>query len=169
MDYRFFEQLAVAEAEVYLVTFLEEERKRIPPAWWDRLMADGVGAIEPYFAEFAPKIGLVRVAPPEDLPEYIVKSMERDHGVSVSSRRMRIGSLSSLLPSISARRFSEATRRCRGPWVAQTVPKKGSRWWTGFSSDADLPVLEVAENLALEYERDPSRVATAIATWRRVV
>ena len=37
---------------------------------------------------------------------------------------------------------------------------------TGFSSDADLPALSVAENLALEYERDPSRVATAVDTWQ---
>ena len=36
MDYRFFEQLTVAEAEAYLATFLEEERKRIPTEWWDR-------------------------------------------------------------------------------------------------------------------------------------
>ena len=45
MDYRFVEQLAVSDAEVYLGTFLEEERKRVPADWWDRLMADGVDAI----------------------------------------------------------------------------------------------------------------------------
>ena len=40
---------------------------------------------------------------------------------------------------------------------------------TGFSSDADLPVLEVAENLVLAYESDPSRVATAVDSRQRFV
>jgi hypothetical protein len=80
LDYRFFEQLTAAEAGAYLATFLEEERKRIPPEWWDRLMMDGAGAIASYFAEFVPKISVVQVAPPHDLPEYLVESTEREHG-----------------------------------------------------------------------------------------
>ncbi len=31
MDYRFFEELADAEAQQYLATFVEEERDRMPP------------------------------------------------------------------------------------------------------------------------------------------
>jgi hypothetical protein len=47
---------------------------------------------------------------------------------------------------------------------------------TGFSSDADLPVVDVAESFVLEYEANPSRVVTAIcflaavrltAAWRQ--
>jgi hypothetical protein len=169
LDYRFFEQLTAAEAETYLATFLEEERKRISPQWWNRLMADGVGAIEPYFAEFVAKISVVQVAPPDDLPEYIVESMEREHGgfPDFATDADRIAVLA------AAFYFGEAFRRSF-PSLSWAVGRphraeEGQPVVTGFSSDADLPVLVVTENLALDYEGDPRPVATAIDSWRRFV
>jgi hypothetical protein len=167
LDYRFFEQLTVAEAEAYLATFLEEEAKRIPPEWWNGLKADGVGAIEPYFAEFVPKISVVQVAPPDDLPEYIVESMEREHGGfrDFATEADRTAVLA------AAFYFGEAFRRSFASlsWAVGRADRaeEGQPVVTGFSSDADLPVLEVAENLVFEYKDDPSRVATAVASWRR--
>jgi hypothetical protein len=38
---------------------------------------------------------------------------------------------------------------------------------TGFHTDADLPVLEVAEDLLLRY--DPAAISRAVATWDAVV
>jgi hypothetical protein len=169
LDYRFFEQLTVAEADAYLATFLEQERRRIAAEWWSRLMGDGVGAIEPYFAEFMPGIRVVRVAAPDGLPEYIVESMERDHGGfrDFATQGDRIAVLA------AAFYFGAAFRRSF-PSLSWSVGRAdraeaGQPVVTGFSSDVDLPVLVVAENLVLEYEDDPSRVATAVASWRRVV
>jgi hypothetical protein len=169
LDYRFFEELAGAEARDYLATFVEEERKRIPPEWWDRLLAEGVDAIGPYFAEFVPKIKIVQVAPPADLPKYIVESMERDHGGfrDFASQGDRIAVL------VAAFYFGEAFQRSFPSlsWAVGRADRaeQGQPVVTGFSSDSDLPVLVVAENLVLEYERDPSRVATAVRTWREFV
>jgi hypothetical protein len=169
LDYRFFEQLTATEAEAYLATFLEEERKRISPRWWDRLMADGVGAIEPYFAEFVAKVSLVQAAPPDDLPEYIVEAMEREHGgfPDFATDADRNAALA------AAFYFGEAFRRSF-PSLSWTVGRadraeQGQPVLTGFKTDADLPVLVVTENLALGYEPDPDAVATAIASWRRAV
>ena len=169
MDYRFFEQLTVAEAEEYLATLLEEERKRIPSEWWDRLTADGVRAIEPYFAEFVSKIRLVQTVPPDDIPEYIVESMEREHGGfrDLATDADRIAVLA------AAFYFGEAFQR-HFPSLSWAVGRadraeEGQPVVTGFSSDADLPVLVVAENLVFEHQGDQSRVATAIATWQRAV
>jgi hypothetical protein len=169
LDYRFFEQLTVPEADAYLAAFLEEERKRISREWLDRVSADGVGAIEPYFAEFVPRISVVQVAPPDGLPEFIVESMERKHGgfldFATESDRMAVLS--------AAFYFGEAFRRSFQmlSWAVGRAERAetGQPVVTGFTGDADLPVLLVAENLVMTYERDRSRVATAIATWRRVV
>jgi hypothetical protein len=132
-------------------------------------MADGVGAIEPYFAECVPKISLVQVAPPDDLAKYIVESMERDHGGfrDFATEADRIAVLA------TAFYFGEAFQHSF-PSLAWAVGRadraeEGQPVVTGFSSDTDLPVLVVAENLVFEYERDPSRVTTAIASWQRFV
>lgn len=169
LDYRFFEQLTFAEAEAYLATFREEERKRIPPVWWDRLIAAGVAAIGPYFAEFVPKISVVEVAPPNDLPEYIVESMERDHGgfrdFATEADRLAVLAAAFYFGEAFQRSFpslSWAVGRAERAEEKQPVV-------AGFSTDADLPALSVAENLILEYERDPSRVTTAVDSWRRFV
>ena len=128
LNHQFFEQPTVPESEGYLATLLEEERKRIPMDWWDRLMADGVGAIEPYCAEFVPKISVVQVAPPDDLPEFIVESMVREHGGfrDFATETDRIAVLA------AAFYFGEAFRRAsplsRGLWDAPAVPSKGSPW-----------------------------------------
>jgi hypothetical protein len=168
LNYRFFEQLAEAEAEAYLGTFLEEERKRIPPLWWERLMEDGAAAIEPCFAEFVPRIRLLQVAPPDDLPEYIVESMQRGHGglPDFASHAGRVAVLA------AAFYFGEAFQ-CGFASLSSAVGRveraeEGQPVVTGFS-DLDLLALTVAENLVLEYERDPSRVATAVDYWRHFV
>ena len=169
MNYAFFEQLAEAEAHAYLATFLEEERKRIPPEWWERLRADGVNAIESYFAEFVTKIGLHSVSPPADLPAYIVESMERDHGGfrEFSSDADRISVLA------AAFYFGEAFRQSFDAlsWSVGRPGRaeQGQPALTGFSSGSDLPVLIVTENLVLDYALDPSRVGTAIQTWTQFV
>jgi hypothetical protein len=169
VNYRFFEQLSEDEARAYLATFLKAERQRIPTEWWDRLTRDGVAAIEPYFAEFVPGIRLVQIAPPDDLPEYIVESMQREHGGfrDFETHTDRVAVLA------AAFYFGEAFRRSFPAllWAVGRSERaeEGQPVVTGFSSDADLPVLEVAENLVLQYQRDPSRVATAVGSWRRVV
>jgi hypothetical protein len=130
-------------------------------------VVDGVAAIEPYLAEFVPKITIVKVAPPDDLPEYIVESMTREHGGfrDFATEADRIAVLA------AAYYFGDAFQRSF-PSLSWTVGRadgaeEGQPVVTGFSSDADLPVLAVAENLVFEYEAQPSRVVTAIASWRR--
>lgn len=166
MDYAFFEGLTAAEADAHLAAFLAEGRERVDAGWWDRLSADGVDAIEPYFADFAPRLEVIQVPPPDDLPGFVVRSMYDHHGgfQDFAHQEDRIAVLT------AAFYFGEAFRESF-PALTWAVGRRdraetGQPVVTGFTSDADLPVLEVTENLAMVYRDDPSRVATATASWK---
>jgi hypothetical protein len=75
-DCRFFEALSDHEAGEYLDEFLRVGRAGVRPSWWERLEADGISAIAPFFAEVAEGIRVVEVAPPNDVPGLIVEATE---------------------------------------------------------------------------------------------
>jgi hypothetical protein len=167
VDYHFFEALSDEEAGKYLDEFLRVGRAGVRQSWWERLEADGLSAIAPFFAEVAERIRVVEVAPPDDVPGFIVEAMERDHRGfrDFDGDEDRAGAL------IAAFYFGAAFDRGYASlsWSVGRPDRAEERQpvITGFHTDADLPVLEVAENLLLRY--DPAAISTAVATWDAVI
>lgn len=173
MEYEFFEQLSTDEAQEYLDRYLEIEKAEQLP---ESLRGEGVDAAFSFEAlpailgRLAERVEVIASEPPPDTPAWIRVSMDAEHG--------------------GFRDFAEDSRE----WVlrasyflGETFTREGTDliWGvgrseraefhqpvvTGFRTDADLPVLTVAENLYLRCN-DPGfeeRVRTVIATWREAI
>jgi hypothetical protein len=167
VNYRFFEELSSADARRYLDAFLAAGRASMNDFWQRQLQERGTSAVPPYFSDVAARIRVVATSPPEDLPEFIVESMERHHGGFRD-----FGGDDDRVTVLRAAFFLGAAFIHGYPTLSWAVGRRdraeeGQPVVTGFRTDADLPVLVVAENLLLEH--DPQKVSRAIATWERVV
>jgi hypothetical protein len=167
VDYGFFEGLSDHAACEYLEAFIEAGRARISDEWWRRLQSEGTSAIPPYFAAQAEALRVVQTAPPEDTPHFIVEAMERDHGgfldFAGDDDRVRVLGAAFYLGAAFMQSFGSLS------WSVGQMDRAeaGQPVVTGFRTGADLPVLEVAENLLRRY--DPTATSTAVETWANVV
>lgn len=175
MDYAFFENLSAEEAQAYFERFSEVESREVETivvaAQTNGIAADfTVESIPGVFSWLHSRIRVVAVEPANDVPAWLRKSMERHHGgfldFDEESRPLVLRAAYYLGQSFVAQ-FAElawALGRAERAEFQQPVV-------TGFRTDADLPPLEVAENLLLRGHMPglDARLQKAVETWRGVI
>jgi hypothetical protein len=175
MDYAFFEKLSADEARAYFERYFEVESREIErtlqEARSDGVTADfTVASIAGVLAWIQRRIRVVAVEPAADTPTWIRESMEQHHGgfldFDEESRPLVLRASyyfgQSFVSEVA--RLEWALGRPERAEFQQPVV-------TGFRTDADLPPLEVAENLLLRghLSNFQDRAQTAVAVWRDAI
>jgi hypothetical protein len=175
MDYAFFENLSPEEARAYLARFLELESREVEETL-AAARADGVAAdfsvesVPGLLGWLGPRVGMHEVPPPPDAPDWLVDSMNAQHGgfreFDEESKPLVLRAAYYLGESFvrSHEKLAWALGRPDNAEFQQPVV-------TGLRTGADLPPLEVAENLMRVAERPefPDRLRMAVDTWRAAV
>jgi hypothetical protein len=168
VDYRFFENLNSDEARTYLERFLSVASDRLAQEAVQRLQAEGVEAVPSLFEDAAARVTVVQRPAPEDLEPWIIEAMEQHHGgfpdFAGDSDRLQV--------LVAAYVLGQAQTFDALSWDVgrEDRAEAGQPVITGFRTGADLPVLEVAENLLVRRSGNVADSArTAVETWRRVV
>lgn len=175
MDYAFFEQLSTDEAREYLDRYLKTEAEKVAHLA-ESLHAEGIEAdfslraLPGVLAWLAGHVEVIAAEPPADTPAWLRDSMDAEHGgfrdFTEDSREWVLRA-SYFLGEAFVREGTNLTwgigRRERAEFHQPVV--------TGFRTDADLPVLTVAENLYLGCKGPglEERARTVIATWREAI
>lgn len=174
MDYEFFERLSQSEAEAYRSRFLELESRAVEEMLRTAAPTVELGysieSIVPAFNWLRGQVTVRAVEPAADTPAWIRDSMEADHGGFLDfddesrPRVLRAGYFFGQCFVASHPALEWALGRPERVEFQQPVV-------TGFSTDADLPALVVAENLLLMADQADfeARVVSAVAAWRKAV
>ncbi len=177
MDYEFFSSLSDDEAGAYLARFRELEGQEVEKLV-SRARADGVHtdfalrSIPGFLTWLRPSVQVVAVDPPDDVEPWIERAMVEHHGGFLD-----LGDESRPLVLRAAFYLGESFVRSH-PQLRWGVGRDDRAEYqqpvvTGFRTDADLPALEVAENLFLGPSReDPGfevRVQGAVEIWTKAI
>lgn len=175
MNLAFFEQLAPAEASVYLARFVELGRSALPDlvaaAESDGVRADlSVGSVGPVMDWVATQVATVPLEPDPTLPDWIRASDSYEANLFDFDEPSKVLVLRSgyYLGESFVRAFPRLT------WAVgreETAPQ-GQPVVSGFSHEMEMPVLLVAENLigrAIAEKTPRTDAARAVAVWESKV